>query len=89
MKRTRSITAIVLVSLTVYATLNLIRVRSDIADAIAISEELRNEINIVEANNRLLKQMIADSESDEAAERIARERLGLVKPGDIVFVDMS
>ena len=89
MKRTRSITAIVLASLTVYAILNLISVRSDIADAIAISEELRNEINIVEANNRLLKQMIADSESDEAAERIARERLGLVKPGDMVFVDMS
>lgn len=89
MKRARSITAIVLASLTVYAILNLIRVRSDIVDAIAMSEELRNEINIVEANNRLLKQMIAESESDEAVEKIARERLGLVKPGDMVFVDMS
>lgn len=87
MKRTRSITAIVLAALTAYAILNLISVRSDIADAIAMSEELRNEINIVEANNRLLKQMIAESESDEAVEKIARERLGLVKPGDMVFVD--
>ena len=89
MKRARSITAIVLASLTVYAILNLISVRSDIADAIAMSEELRNEINIVEANNLKLKQMIAESDSDEAVEKIARERLGLVKPGDMVFVDMS
>jgi len=88
MKRARSITAIVLASLTVYAILNLISVRSDIADAIAMSEELRNEINIVEANNLKLKQMIAESDSDEARETIARERLGLVKPGDMVFVDM-
>lgn len=87
MKRTRSITAIVLAALTAYAILNLISVRSDIADAIAMSEELKNEINIVEANNLKLKQMIAESDSDEARETIARERLGLVKPGDMVFVD--
>lgn len=87
MKRTRSITAIVLAALTAYAILNLISVRSDIADAIAMSEELKNEINIVEANNQRLKQMIAESDSDEARETIARERLGLVKPGDMVFVD--
>lgn len=89
MKRTRSITAIVLAALTAYAILNLISVRSDIADAIAMSEELKNEINIVEANNLKLKQMIAESDSDEARETIARERLGLVKPGDIVFADIN
>lgn len=89
MKKTRWMAAIVLTVLTAYAILNLISVGEAVAEAIKVSEELRNEINIAEANGQRLKQMIAESDSDEAVERIARERLGLVKPGDIVFIDES
>lgn len=89
MRKTRWMAAIVLTVLTAYAILNLISVGEAVAEAIKVSEELRNEINIAEANGQRLKQMIAESDSDEAVERIARERLGLVKPGDIVFIDES
>lgn len=89
MKKTRWMAAIVLTVLTAYAILNLISVGEAVAEAIKVSEELRNEINMAEANGQRLKQMIAESDSDEAVERIARERLGLVKPGDIVFIDES
>lgn len=89
MKKTRWMAAMVLTVLTAYAILNLISVGEAVAEAIKVSEELRNEINIAEANGQRLKQMIAESDSDEAVERIARERLGLVKPGDIVFIDES
>ncbi|MCL2058865.1 MAG: septum formation initiator family protein [Oscillospiraceae bacterium] len=50
-------------------------VQAKIAAEVKLSEELRNE-----------KDMLM---SDESLERIARDKLGMVKPGERVFVDLN
>ena len=60
---------IVLISLTLYAC----------ASVAAVGGELRA------ADNAALREKLEAGLSDEELERLARERLGLVKPGDIIF----
>jgi cell division protein FtsB len=52
---------------------------------------LRAEIVGLRAQNILLQQQIEQARTDAAIETIAREQLGLIKPGDhpVVLVDQS
>lgn len=47
---------------------------------------LQAEISIAEFNNAQLKAQVAHLGTDAGAEEIAREKLGLVKPGEVSFV---
>lgn len=71
----------------VYGTFSLITTLDNLNDAELINAGLRTEIEEVQAENRDLCDKISDADSDSAKEALARERLGLVKPGEIVFVD--
>ena len=53
----------------------LVEVEAKIAAETRLSDELRQEIDMLT--------------SDESLERIAREKLGMVKPGERVFVDLN
>ena len=80
---------VLFILLTVYLSLNLVsqqqlieKIDSELADVEArigaqakLSEELARE-----------KEMLM---SDESLEKIAREKLGMVKPGERVFVDLN
>jgi len=80
---------VLFILLIVYLSLNLVsqqqlienksgelaEVESKIAAEIALSDELRKE-----------KDMLM---SDESLERIARDKLGMVKPGERVFIDLN
>ena len=46
---------------------------------------IKNQINSLEAKNRDIKNEIRQLQSDTYVERIAREKLGLVKPGETVI----
>lgn len=89
MKKSRGITALILTVLTVYAILALMRARSDLRDANEMTAQLQVEIEAVSAENEELMRRIESSGSDSAIERIARERLGLVMPDEIVFTDIN
>ena len=62
---------IVLISLTLYACASVAAVGGELRAAAAVQQELRGELEA--------------GLSDEELERLARERLGLVKPGDKIF----
>ena len=49
--------------------------------------ELQSKLDTVNGKNDALKQEIKDSGSDSFVERMARELLGWVKPGEIKIVD--
>lgn len=89
MKKSRGITALILTVLTVYATLALVRARSDLRDAGEMTARLQVEIEAVSAENEELMRRIESSGSDSAIESIARERLGLVMPDEIIFTDIN
>lgn len=51
--------------------------------------ELRERIESLERENRLLKQNLETLSTPEGIERLARERLGLVKPEELVIYTIN
>jgi cell division protein FtsL len=53
------------------------------------ADQLRADVSALRAENIQLQQQIESARSDIAIERIARQQLGLIKPGDkpVVLVD--
>ena len=49
-------------------------------------ESLQREIAALELRNKQLEEEIANWQSPEYVERAAREELGLVKPGETVYI---
>ena len=49
-------------------------------------DSLENEIQLAEKENQELKDYLANIEDDEYVEKIAREKLGLVKPGEMLII---
>lgn len=63
---------------------------SPIIDANAKSaDKLREEIAKEESRAEELDALIALEGTDEFTERIAREKLGMIKANEIVFIDIS
>ena len=89
MKRTHCILGIVLTVLVAYATLSLVGVMSDLNEAKAATAELEAELAQAHSENAKLKADIDSLGTDKSAEELAREKLGLVKSDEIVFVDMN
>lgn len=70
-----------------YGAFSLIGVLDQLKEAESISSELKAEIAAVQEENSNIICLISNSDSDSEKEKLARERLGLVKPGEIVFVN--
>jgi len=51
------------------------------------ADELRQQIAEVQEKNKELERLIQYTQSDEYIEKVARERLGWVKQGEIKFVE--
>jgi len=49
--------------------------------------QLENEISEVRQDNEILLHQIEAAESEEYIEKAARERLGWVKEGEIIFIE--
>lgn len=67
--------ALYLVLLTAQRALEAYRVRQDV-------ESVRHEIRTLQVRNLALQAELSGSRLDEDIERIAREELGLIRPGD-------
>ncbi|RAK05125.1 cell division protein FtsB [Halanaerobium saccharolyticum] len=52
-------------------------------------EEIEAQIAKAEAENEKLKKQLANSDSNEYIEEVAREKLGLVKPGEKMFIPVE
>ena len=52
-------------------------------------EEIEAQINKAEAENEELKRQLENSNSYEYIEEVAREKLGLVKPGEKMFIPVE
>lgn len=76
---------IVLIALTLYACTNVAAVGGELRAAAAVQQELSAELEERTADNTALREKLEAGLSDEELERLARERLGLVKPGDKIF----
>jgi len=52
-------------------------------------EETKAQIVQAEAENKKLKTQLENSDSNEYIEEVAREKLGLVKPGEKMFIPVE
>ena len=76
---------IVLPALLVYAAVCLASARRELHAADAVEASLRLRIETIERENLAVSQKLTEGWSKEELEALARERLGLVLPGDRVF----
>ncbi len=89
MKKASMFTKIVILALTLYAVVNLVSVRGRVSEAEALSEELQQQVTEMTQRNAELEYQIAHGGDEEKIEEIARNKLGLVLPGEKVFYDIS
>lgn len=67
----------------------LYRLHNQVADATAQKEQLSAQVQEQQQKNDTLKDGIENGGSQEEMEKIARNDLGLVSPGEKVFYDVS
>lgn len=61
-------------------------------DIVRLNKELNGVSEQISASERTSKELVAEAEAsvtDEYAERVAREKLGYMKPYEKVFIDSS
>ena len=76
---------IIICIMIIYALWNIAAVRRDLMRAQEYRLELIQQTQAVTAENERLEREIARSADSAVMERIARTRLGLVYPGELIF----
>lgn len=80
---------LVILVLVVYATVTLVSLQSQITTKRAEMAALEKSIAAAEQEKQRLEDAIANMDTDAGVEEIARSKLGLVSPGEIIFQDVG
>ena len=88
-KRSSLLTKILVLVLVVYATVTLVSLESQVAEMNAEAESLQCSIEAARQENLRLEQAIDTLDTDEGVVDAARQKLGWVSEGEIVFRDMG
>lgn len=88
-KRAGIITKLVVLILMVYATVTLINLRTRIDVAEAEMAEKTQDVQETKATVAALHYEIEHRDDPKTIENIARDKLGLLLPGERVFYDVS
>jgi cell division protein FtsB len=83
------LTKIVVLALLIYLSITLLDLRSQIRTAEAERDARQQEVNAQIQTNAALSSMLENSDDPDALEDLARDKLGLVKPGEKVFYDIG
>ena len=81
----RSLIRIVALALLLYSLWSLASVRQELYSARQQELALRQELDILMQENERLLLKLEQGLDDEFLEQLARERLGLVRSGEIIF----
>ena len=85
-KHTGILTKILLVVLLVYAATSLVKMSGKIKEETQKQEEIQQQVDEMKKENEDMEYAIDNSEDESVIEDIARAELGLVYPGEKVFV---
>lgn len=88
-KRSSLLTKILILILVVYATVTLVSLENQVAEKNAEAEVLETSIESAKQENLRLEQAIETLDTDEGVIDAARDKLGWVSEGEIVFHDMG
>ena len=87
--RSSLLVKLILLIVVVYATVTLVSLRRQITEKQAESAQLTSSIPSAEQENSRLTDAIENIDTDAGVEAVAREKLGMVAEGEIVFQDVS
>jgi len=79
----------VIAALLIYASVNLFALMTETDKAAAERESLQSEVERLSGENETLKYEIEHSGDISVIEDVARGKLGLVKPGEKIFIDAN
>ena len=88
-RRSSLLTKVVVLLVVVSATVILVSQRSQIRSNEAQYQELAGEAAGLQQENQNLRSDIEGLDSDESVKKIARDKLGLVGNGEIIFSDVG
>lgn len=88
-KRKPNIKGMLITVFLVYAVITLVNQQFSISSLREAEQAAILKIEAVKKDNDKLTEMINNAASIEYIEEMAREQLGLVKPGEKVYVDQS
>ena len=88
-RRSSLLTKVVVLLVVVSATVILVSQRSQIRSNQAQYQELAGEAAGLQQENQNLRSDIEGLDSDESVKKIARDTLGLVGNGEIIFSDVG
>ena len=89
LKRSSIFTKIVLLALSVYATISLVNTKNRVAEAEADRVVLQARVDAMLQENAELEYDIEHAGDPDTIAEIARTKLGLVMPGEKIFYDVS
>lgn len=81
-----TLTRIVLMALLLYAAFSLAAAGRELHAAEDIEQHFRDALTAAQAENRQAREQLEQGWSTEELEALARRRLGLVLPGDRIFL---
>ena len=87
--RSSLLVKLILLIVVVYATVTLMSLRRQITAKQAEAAQLTSSITSAEQENSRLNDAIENIDTDAGVEAVAREKLGMVGEGEIVFQDVS
>ena len=87
--RSSLLVKLILLIVVVYATVTLVSLRRQITEKQAEAVQLTSSITSAEQENSRLTDAIENIDTDAGVEAVAREKLGMVAEGEIVFQDVS
>ena len=88
-KKAGFLTKLLILLMVVYAVYNIVSVRSNIVEARQNLTSLTQQVEDARQENAQLGYEIEHKDDPETIEQIARAKLGLVKPGEKIFYDIS
>ena len=88
-KKASIFTKLVIAALMVYAVISLVMVHRQTRQLQDRAATLQQQVSEMTQSNAELQYLIDHSEDDDMIESVAREKLGLVKPGEKIFYDTS
>ena len=80
---------LIILIVAVYSTVTLVSLQSQISEEKAEAADLTLAIGSTELQNQRLEDEIANVDTEEGITEIARNKLGLVNEGEMVFYDVG
>ena len=89
LRKSSILTRLIALALAVYAIVTLLGLQTQISQQDEANAALREEISATAQENQRLQQAIERVGSREGVEEVARNKLGLVTEGEIIFYNLG